>query len=141
KFVKRFSQIVAPLTSLTNKDAFNWSKSAHVAFEELKKETCSCPVLAVLDFSRPFELACDASGEGIGAVLMQNQHPIAFGSRKLKEYEKKLSIYDKEMLAIMHALIKFRKYLICGRFVVKTDHNSLRLFLHQKELNDRQQRW
>ena len=68
----------------------------------------SCPVLALPDFSQPFVVECDASSEGLGAVLMQNHHPIALESRKLKNYECHYFIYDKEMLAILHALTKFR---------------------------------
>ena len=98
----------------------------------------SCPVLAVPDFTQPFELQCDASGEGIGVVLMKKKHPIAFESKKLSKIERHYSIYDKEMLAIMHALAKFRQYLVCGRFNIKTDHNSLRFFMSQKDLNDHQ---
>ena len=73
--------------------------------------------------------------------MMQNNHPIVFESRKLKDYERHYSIYDKEMLAILHALTKFRQYLVGGRFKVKTDHNSLKYFLEQKELNERQHKW
>src|SRR5271154_2977254 len=72
---------------------------------------------------------------------MQDRHPIAYKSRKLKDNERLYSTYDKEMLAIMHALAKFRQYLVGGKFTVKTDHNSLRYFLEQKELNERQQKW
>ena len=68
----------------------------------------SCPVLALPGFTRPFVLECDASGEGIAIVLIQNHHLIAFESRKLKDYERHYSIYDKEMLAILHALTKYR---------------------------------
>ena len=89
----------------------------------------TCPVLALPDFSKPFELQCDASREGIGAVLMQDKHPIAFENRKLHGPERSFSIYDKQMLAIMHALAKFRQYLVGGKFCIKTDHNSLRHFL------------
>ena len=71
---------------------------------------------------------------------MQNHHPIAFESRKLKDYEHHYSIYDKEMLAILHALTKFRQNLVRSRFKIKTNHNSLRYFLEQKELNERQQK-
>ena len=68
----------------------------------------SCLVLALPDFTQPFVLECDASGVGIGAVLMQGGHPIAFESQKLLAHERLYAIYDKEMLAIMHALAKFR---------------------------------
>ena len=141
RFVKGFSKIAAPLTDLTKKGAFTWNEKAQIAFDQLKITMSSCPVLAIPDFSIPFELQCDASGEGIGAVLMQRKHPIAFESRKLTDRERLYSIYYKKMLAIMHALVKFRQYLVCGKFLVKTDHNSLRFFLSQKDLNDRQQKW
>jgi hypothetical protein len=72
---------------------------------------------------------------------MQNHHPIAFERRNLKEYERHYSIYDKEMLEIKHALAKFKKYLVGGKFKVKIDHKNLRYFLEQKELNERQQKW
>lgn len=101
----------------------------------------SCPVLALPDFNQPFVLECDASGERIGAILMQNKHPIAYESRKLSNLERLYSIYDKEMLAIIHALAKFRQYLVGSKFVDRTDHNSLKYFLRQKDLNDRQHKW
>jgi hypothetical protein len=80
---------------------------------------------------------CDASEEGIGALLMQNRHPIAFESRKLRDSERLYPIYDKEMLPIMHALANFRQYLVGGRFVVRTDHNGLRYFLEQRDVSER----
>ena len=101
----------------------------------------SCPVSALPDFSQPFVVECDALGEGLGVVLLQNHHLIAFESRKLKNYERHYSIYDKEMLAILHALMKFKQYLVGSKFKIKTDHNSLKYFLEQKELNERQQKW
>ena len=71
----------------------------------------STPVLETLDFSKPFVIECDASGFGIGAMLMQEGHPIAFESRKLNKREFLQSTYNKEMLAIMHALTKWRQYI------------------------------
>jgi hypothetical protein len=72
---------------------------------------------------------------------MQKRHPLAYESRKLRGPELLYNIYDKEMLAIMHALAKFRQYLVGARFVVKSDHNNLKYLLEQKDLNERQQKW
>ena len=132
KFVKSFSQRAAPLIDLTRKGAFSWSDTVQRAFDRLKEVMSSCPVLALPDFTQPFVLECDASGEGIGAVLMQGGHPIAFESRKLLLHERLYSIYDKEMLAIMHALAKYRQCLVGNKFRVRTDHISLRFFLEKK---------
>ena len=110
--------MTTPLIDLTKKGAFSWSEEAQQTFEKMEEVMRSCPILALPDFSQSFVLECDASGEGIGVVLMQNNHPIAFESRKLKDYEHHYSIYDKEMLAILHALTKFRQYLAGARFKV-----------------------
>jgi hypothetical protein len=140
KFVKGFSQLCAPLTDPTKKGSFKWNDEAQVTMEKMKEVMSTCPVLALPDFGIPFTLECDASGEGIGAVLMQNRHPLTYESQKLRGPELLYSIYDKEMLAIMQALAKFRQYLIGARFVVKLDHNSLKYLLEQKDLNERQQK-
>ena len=101
----------------------------------------TCLVLALSYFSQPFVLECDALGEGIGVVLMQNKHPIAYESRKPRDNKRLYSTYEKEMLAIMHALAKFKQYLVGSKFVMRMNHNSLKYFLDQTELNDRQQKW
>jgi hypothetical protein len=106
----------------------------------MKEVMGTCPVLALPDFTLSFVLECDASDEGIEEVLIQGGHPIVFESRKLSQFERLYSIYDKEMLAIMHALTKFRQYLVGSKFVVKTDHNSLKYFLEQKDLSEHQQK-
>ena len=87
KFVKNFSQLAVPLIDLKNKGAFSWSDTSHQAFDRLKEVMSSCPVLSLPDFTQPFILECDALGEGIGAVLMQGGHPIAFESRKILPHE------------------------------------------------------
>ncbi|XP_057868317.2 uncharacterized mitochondrial protein AtMg00860-like [Cryptomeria japonica] len=128
-YVKGFSQLGAPLIDLTKKGSFYLNVQVQQTFDKLKEVMSTCSVLVLLDFTRPFILECNASREGIGAVLMQDHHPIAFESWKLSGVEQFYSIYDKEMLAIMHTLTKFRQYLVGAKFVVRTNHNSLRYFL------------
>eukprot|EP01018_Ginkgo_biloba_P015787 Gb_20038 [translate_table: standard] len=77
----------------------------------------------------------------IGATLMQEGHPIAFESRKLNDREKRLSTYNKEMLAILHAITKWRPYLLGSKFKVHTDHISLKFLLTQEYLTDEQKKW
>jgi hypothetical protein len=123
---------------ITEHGAFVWTKKSQEAFDHMKKVMGTCPVLALPDFTLPLVLECDASDEGIDVVLMQGGHPIVFESWKLCQTERLYSIYDKEMLAIMHALTKFRQYLVGNKFMVKTDHNNLKYFLEQKDLSERQ---
>ena len=106
-FFKGYSQYNGHLANLTKKGTFSWSEEDEKCFQKMKEIMRICPVLSLLDFSKPFVLECDASGEGIGAILMQYRHSIAFESRKLQPHERLYSIYDKEMLSIMHALAKF----------------------------------
>jgi hypothetical protein len=141
KFVKGFSQLCAPLTDLTKKGAFKWNEEAQMTMDKMKKVMSTCPILALPDFSLPFTLECDALGEGIGVVLMSKRHPLAYESRKIWGPELLYNIYDKEMLVIMHALAKFRQYLVGARFVVKSNHNNLKYLLEQKDLNARQHKW
>ena len=133
--------MISPLTNLMKKWHFCWTKEAHRTFDKMKEVMSSFPILALPNFTHPFVLECDASGVGIGAVLMQQKHPIAYESREISSLERLYPIYDKEMFAIKHALEKFRHYLVGGRFVVKTDQNSLRHFLGKNDLNERKHKW
>jgi hypothetical protein len=125
---------------LTRKGEFTWSIEAQSTFGKMKKVMSTCLALSFPYFSQPFILEWDASGEGVGVVLMQNRHLISYESRKLRVPELLYTIYDKEMLAIMHVLATFRKYLVGVKFVVRTDHNSLKYFLENKDLNERQKK-
>ena len=106
RFVKNYGRIAAPLTTLLKKDYFYWNESINVAFEQLKKAMCTNPVLSTPEFTKEFIVECDASGNGIGAVLMQEGQPIAFESHQLKGKNKLKPIYEKEMLAILNLVKK-----------------------------------
>ena len=88
------------------------------AFQTLKKALMSAPVLALPDFSKVFELETDASDKGIGAVLMQNGHPLAYVSKALGPKTQTLSVYEKEYLAILLAVEQWRPYLQMQEFVI-----------------------
>ena len=121
KFVKSYGHIAAPLTALLRKNSFSWSSEAEAAFNHLKSAMSTPPVLALPDFTKVFTVECDASGCGIGAVLMQEHQPIAFHSQVLKGTALALSTYEKEFLALISAVRKWRPYLVGRPFIIKTD--------------------
>ena len=89
-------------------------------------------MLALPNFTKPFTVECDASGVGLRAVLMQDHRPIAFHSQALKGNKLSLSTYEKELLALVVAVKKWRPYLLGRPFVIKTDHQSLKYLLEQR---------
>lgn len=125
KFIRKYGELARPLTQLLKKDAFGWLPLAEHAFEELKKAMTRAPVLALPDFSKGFVIECDACGNGIGAVLMQERRPIAYFSQALQGRNLQLSTYEKEMLALVIAVQKWRPYLLGSDFIIRTDHQSL----------------
>ncbi|GJZ05359.1 retrotransposon-related protein [Tanacetum coccineum] len=108
RFIRDYAIISQPLTALLKKNAFKWDDKAQDAFEELKKAMVHAPVLQMPDFEATFIVETDASGLGIGAVLQQNGHPIAFMSKTLAAKHHSLSTYEKEFLAVIQALNKWR---------------------------------
>ena len=132
---------MAPLTTLLKKDDFKWNEEVVACFAKMKTLLTSTPILEALDFSKTFVLECDALGMRLGVILMQDNHPSAFESQILKLKDKTRSTYDKEMLAIMHAFVKWKQYLLGINILMKTYHNSLKYFLTQKKLLSEQQKW
>nr|XP_011468582.1 PREDICTED: uncharacterized protein LOC101308702 [Fragaria vesca subsp. vesca] len=141
KYVRGFGIIAKPLTDLLKKDAFKWSDVATVAFEALKNALTYAPMLAIPDFSKEFVVECDASDLGIGAVLSQGGHPIAFMSKALAQRHLALSVYDKEMLAVVAAVQHWRPYLLGHHFQILTDHRTIEHFLKQRITTPAQQKW
>jgi hypothetical protein len=126
KFVKHFGIIARPLTDLLKKHSvFVWASDHEKAFQLLKTALVQAPVLVLPDFSKPFSIETDASDAGVGAVLMQDHHPIAYISKSFGPKLKGLSTYEKEFVAILLAMKHWKAYLQLGEFHIYSDQKSL----------------
>ncbi|GJT37427.1 putative reverse transcriptase domain-containing protein [Tanacetum coccineum] len=142
RFIKDFLKIEKSLTELTQKNKkFIWREDQDSAFQLLKQKLCEAPILALSEGNDNFVVYCDASHQGLGAVLMQREKVIAYASRQLKPNEENYTTHDLELGAVMFALKIWRHYLYGTKCTVFTDHKSLQHILDQKELNMRQRRW
>jgi hypothetical protein len=105
RFIPDFSRIAKPMTQLLKKGVkFVWSEECDKSFHTLREHLTLAPVLTQLDMSKPFEVFCDASGTGLGCVLMQENRVIAYASRALRPHEKNYPTHDLELAAVVHAL-------------------------------------
>jgi hypothetical protein len=111
KFLHNYALLAKPLTALLTKKGFTWSDQATQSFQQLNLAMMSTPVLALLDFTKAFSIETDACNTGIGTVLMQDKHPVAYLSKVLGVNNCKLSVYEKEFLAVMLAIDRWRPYL------------------------------
>ena len=142
RFVKGFSVIASPLTKLLRKGVlFEWSDKCQNSFEQLKEMLVEAPVLTQPTSGKEYTLYSDASGIGLGCVLMQNEKVVAYASRQLKSHEQTYPTHDLELAAVVFALKIWRHYLYGEKCRIYTDHKSLKYLLTQKELNLRQRRW
>ncbi|KAH9724547.1 Endonuclease [Citrus sinensis] len=142
RFVKDFSTLAAPLTEIVKKHVgFKWGSEQEKAFNLIKEKLVSAPLLALPDFTKTFEIECDASGIGIGAVLIQEGRPIAYFSEKLGGAALNYPTYDKEMYALVRALETWQHYLLPKEFVIHTDHESLKHLKGQGKLHKRHAKW
>ncbi|GKF29289.1 putative reverse transcriptase domain-containing protein, partial [Tanacetum coccineum] len=107
----------------------------------LKQKLCEAPILALLEGNNDFVVYCDASLQGLGAVLMQREKVIAYASRQLKPHEENYTTHNLELGAVVFALKIWRHYLYGTKCTVFTDHKSIQHILDQKELNMRQRHW
>lgn len=147
RFISNFADVTHPITDvLSRKRKFEWTNEADEAFRNIKNLLTTAPVLKNPDFSKKFYVHCDASDFGIGAVLVQidcdgNESPIAFMSKKLNSSQRNYSVTEKECLAAISAIEKFRCYIELQEFEVITDHSSLVWLMKQQNLKGRLARW
>lgn len=151
RFIQGFGVLARPLNALTRRACtragFAWDESCDASFQGLKDALVTAPVLAMPDYDaaargvKPFEIVADASVHGIGAVLLQDGHPIAFESRKFNAAAYNYDTGEQELLAIVYAFQKFRCYVEGTEFVLVSDHEPLTYLDRQPRLSRKQARW
>jgi len=148
KFIPQCSQYTAPLSDLTRKaikEPLPWTNLENENFQILKQALCSDPILRLPDLTKPFILRTDASNTMVSATLMQQHnevpHPVAYYSRKLLPRECNYSTIERECLAILNGIEKFKYYLLGVHFFIQTDHLGLVWLNKSKNLNSRLIRW
>ncbi len=148
KFVPHFADKAVVLNNLTKASApskVHWTDECDRAFRDLKEAICSHPVLHSPDFEKPFILQTDASGVGLGAVLLQEvegeRRPVVFLSRKLLDRETRYSTVEKECLAMKWAIDTLRYYLLGRHFFLETDHRALQWLHRMRDANMRIAGW
>jgi hypothetical protein len=146
RFIKDFSKIAKPLSNLLNKDkSFNFDHDCLTAFNNLKETLTTAPIIIAPDWSLEFELMCDASDYAVGAILGQRKnkifHTIHYASKVLNEAQINYATTEKELLAIVYALEKFRSYLIGSIIVVYIDHAAIKYLITKSDSKPRLIRW
>jgi hypothetical protein len=141
-FIEGFSKISKPMTELLKKDKkFESTSACEASFQELKKRLTTALILVMPEMEMPFSIYCDASGQALGCVLMQDGHMVAYASRQLRKHEAHYPTHDFELADVVHALKIWRHYLMGKRCKLYTDHKSLKYIFTQSNLNLRQRRW
>lgn len=130
-FIRGYVTITAPLTNLLMKHQFTWTKQAQLTFTSLKDAIGTTPILLLPNFNLPFVLETYASGVGMGVVLFQHGHPIAFFSKPFSPKLIHASTYVRKLFAIIAAVKKWHQYLLCHPFMVLMDHQSLKELMTQ----------
>ena len=142
RFIEGFSRIENLITSLQKKgNKFDWNQKCEDSFKKLKTLLTSALILRIVDPNKYFIVCTNACNDGLGGVLTEEGHVIAYESRKLKIHEKNYAIYDLELVAIIHALKMWHHLLIGRKFILMTDNKGLKYLLDQPNLNVRQARW
>ena len=146
RFIMDFSKIAKPLYKLLEKDAkFFWDENCQKSFEELKAYLTTAPIVRGPNWKLPFEVMCDASDLAIGAVLGQREegkpYVVYYASKTLNEVQRNYTTTEKELLAVVYALDKFRAYLVGSDIIIFTDHSYLKYLLTKQNAKARLIRW
>jgi hypothetical protein len=143
KFIRNFSEIDAQMMDIVKKrhKSFKWTKEVDKRFNILKEKITEQSIMVLPDFGKTFQVRCDASGVAIGAVLSQDNRPVAYFSEKMNDTKRNYSTYDKEFYAIIQALNKWRHYLVPKEFVLYNDNQALQFITRQEKLNQRHAKW
>jgi hypothetical protein len=142
RFIDGFLKIAKPMTELLEKDKkFEWMPAHEASFQELKKRLTTALILVMPDMEKPFSTYYDASGQGLGCVLMQDGRVVAYVSRQLRRHEVNYPTHDFVLAAMVHALKIWRHYLMGKRCELYTNHKSLKYIFTQLNLDLRQRRW
>jgi hypothetical protein len=142
RFVRDVSTIATPLNAVTKKGvSFHWGAAQDQAFHTLIDKLTQAPLLQLLNFGKTFELECNASGIGIGGVLLQEGKPVAYYSEKLSGPSVNYSTYDKELYALVRVLETWQHYLWPKEFVIHSNHESLKRITGQAKLNKHHAKW
>ncbi|KAJ9544812.1 hypothetical protein OSB04_024519 [Centaurea solstitialis] len=146
RFIKDFSKITRPLSKLLEKDApFIFDEKCISAFQTLKHHLTNALIMIPPDWDQPFEIMFDASDYAVGAVLGQrkNNHfqPICYASRTLNDAQENYTTTEKELIAVVFAIEKFRSYLVLSKIIVYTDHSALKYLFAKPDAKPRLIRW
>ncbi|VDH93047.1 Hypothetical predicted protein [Mytilus galloprovincialis] len=126
KFMPNMSTVSAPLRTLLEKNtAWHWDEKQETSFQKLKEMATNAPLLQYYNPNKPLTLSVDASSKGLGAVLIQNQKPVAYASRALTQTQQRYPQIEKETLAIVYGCNKFHEYVYGRRVQIETDHKPL----------------
>jgi hypothetical protein len=138
RFIEGFYRISKPMTELLKKSkTFEWTPRREASFQKLKKGLTTIPVLTMPDMEKSFSIYCDASGQCLGCVLMQDDHVVAYASRQLRKHEENYPTHDLELATVVHALKIWRHYIIGKICEVYSNHKSLKYIFTQPDLGYR----
>ncbi|CAA6668627.1 unnamed protein product [Spirodela intermedia] len=146
KFIQDFSKISKPLTMLLSKDMpFNFDEKCFESFSVIKRLLTEAPILQAPDWSLPFEIMCDASNYAVGAVLGQTKESkpivISYASKTISDAQLNYTTTEKELLAVVFSLERFRSYILGAKIIIYTDHAALKYLLNKKDAKPRLLRW